>query len=243
MSMKDRPRSVTLASVLLAVVGVGYLVDAVAFLLGLDRYVEHVRSTVDSMNVGSTVADEMAWIASNTVSVLGALTAVAGLVLLGLAASVRAGQAAGRILTWVAAGLALACSVGGLSGTGLPDFTSLGYVSAGGHDPSGTLHRFAERIPNGYPPAYRYLSGGFGFLAMLALIAVIVLLAQSSANRYFRAPTVVRSPGYQPPGFTAPRPEPDAEVRAELSAVDRQWQRGELTDDEYQKARRRLLGG
>jgi hypothetical protein len=61
-------------------------------------------------------------------------------------------------------------------------------VSAYSHDASGT-HTFAQRLPAAYPAAYRYVSGGFaGFavLAVLALIVAVVLLAQPSANRYFR---------------------------------------------------------
>jgi hypothetical protein len=77
---------------------------------------------------------------------------------------------------------------------------------------------------------------------MLALILVIVLLATRSANGFFRpVPMPVRTvPAAAPPG--TPAPVPAADLRAQLSTMERQHQRGELTAEELDEARRRLLG-
>ncbi|NJC71483.1 hypothetical protein HC031_17415 [Planosporangium thailandense] len=187
-------------------------------------------------------------IASTLPYVATGVTAIAAMILLGVAASVWAGQFAGRIVDWVAAGLPLTCNVCGLGQAGTPAFSGIAYVSAFSRDAAGT-HTFAQRLPAAYPPAYRYLSAGFVCFAMLALAVVIVLLARPSANRFFRPATQsVAVPVFYYPDASQWLPnteatQPTAEQQSQLSVLVRRHQRGELTDEEFGAARQRLLGG
>lgn len=249
-----RPRSVTIAAMLMTIVAAGYLADAVAVFAGATAYPGRVRAALGASDVDPRAYDIVRPLVSALPYATAGVTAVAALVLLGLAASVRAGHTAGRIVTWVALGFSLTCSLCGLSLAGTPAFSGVAYVSAFSSDASGT-HTFAQRLPQAYPAAYRYLSGGFAAFAMLALILVVVLLALPSSNAFFRPaprPGLIRS--YYPQGHPVPPPQAGparqtgavhtpAEQKADLSVLIRQHQRGELTDEEFAAARRRLTGG
>ncbi|GHJ51111.1 hypothetical protein Nm8I071_04180 [Nonomuraea sp. TT08I-71] len=263
-----RPRSVTVAVALMTVVAVGYLADAVAVVAGAAAYPDRVREALNASEVDPRAFDVIKPMASAMPYVAALITAVAALVLLGIAASVRAGHFAGRIIAWIAIGLSLMCSFCGLGSAGTPAFSGISYVSAFSRDDSGT-HTFVQRLPAAYPPAYRYLSGGFALFAMLALIVVAVLLAQPSANRFFRPvrqlapPPATHHLGGPPPAthhLGGPPPAthhlggpPQAPVAgaarpiggqtSQLSALVGQHQRGELTDEEFAAARQQLLGG
>ena len=246
-----RPRSVTIAAMLMAVVAVGYLADAAWVIVGASAYPEKLRQAmqaagVDGFGTVKSLATAMPFIAA-------AVSAVAALVLLGIAAAVRAGSNAGRILAWIAIGLAVSCGFCGLAGSGTPGFSGVFFFSAFSRDASGT-HRFAQRLPDGYPAAYRWASGTFFVLAILALIAVVVLLALTPANRYFRpaayaqqapliypgAPLPVQpGPAGWVPGWTPTLPPAQ---NAALAELERSHQRGELTDEQFAAARQRLLG-
>jgi hypothetical protein len=243
-----RPRSVAIAVTLMTVVAVGYLADAIWVVAGAAAYPDRVRAALDASAVDPAAFDALKSLISALPYVAAATTAVAALVLLGMAASVRAGHFAGRIVAWVAIGLSVTCSLCGLSQAGTPAFSGVAYVSAFSRDGSGT-HTFAQRLPQAYPPAYRYISGGFAVFAMLALILVVVLLALPSANRFFRpAGRLAPGPAYYY-GHPAPAPAPPADAahltaehKAHLSVLIRQHQRGELTDEEFAAARRQLTG-
>jgi hypothetical protein len=240
---------------LMTVVAVGYLADAITVVVGAAAYPDRVRAAFNASEVNSAAFDTLKPLISALPYVAAVVTAVAALVLLGLAASVRAGHFAGRIIAWVAIGLSLTCNLCGLGAAGTPAFSGIAYVSAYDRDASGT-HTFAQRLPQAYPPAYRYLSGGFAVFAMLALIVVIVLLALPSANRFFRpAAQLAPMPAFYQQGYPAfyqqgyPVPPPrvatvssTAERNADLSVLMRKHQRGELTDEEFAAARERLIG-
>lgn len=243
-----RPRSVTIAVTLMIIVAVGYLTDAVAVAAGAAAYPDRVREALNASGVDPRAFDTFKPVASALPYVAAVFTAVAALVLLGIAASVRAGHFAGRIIAWIAIGLSLLCSLCGLGQAGTPAFSGIAYVSAFSRDASGT-HTFAQRLPDAYPPAYRYLSGGFALFAMLALIVVVVLLARPSANRFFRPVSqLAPPPGSHYLGGSAQAPvagaaRPTDEQLSHLSVLVRQHQRGELTDEEFAAARQQLLGG
>ncbi|MFE9693236.1 SHOCT domain-containing protein [Micromonospora sp. NPDC005806] len=242
-----RPRSVTIAATLMTVVAVGYLADAVAVAAGAAAYPDGVREALNASEVDPRAFDALKPVASALPYVAALITAVAALVLLGIAASVRAGHFAGRIIAWIAIGLSLICSSCGLGQAGTPAFSGIAYVSAFSRDDSGT-HTFVQRLPAAYPPAYRYLSGGFALFAMLALIVVVVLLARPSANRFFRPVRQLAPPpathylGGSAPAPVAGAARPTDDQISQLSVLVRQHQRGELTDEEFAAARQQLLG-
>jgi hypothetical protein len=207
-----------------------------------------VREALNTSDVDPRAFEFVKPVASALPYVAAGITAVAAMVLLGVAAAVRAGQFAGRIVAWIAAGLSLTCNVCGLGQAGTPAFSGIAYVSAFSRDTAGT-HTFAQRLPAAYPPAYRDLSAGFAFFAMLALAVVIVLLARPSANRFFRPATQSAVPPvFYYPGDSVRLPaigpaQLTAEQQSQLSVLARRHQRGELTDEEFSAARQRLLGG
>jgi hypothetical protein len=135
--MGDRPGTVTAASVLLAAAGLGYLIDAGALLAGAGQYVERVRASFDTSGVDPRAFAFLRPFAASAPVLTAAFVAVSGLALLGLAASVRAGHRTGRVLTWVAAGLALSCSVCAVGAAGTPGFSGLVVMNAFSRDASG----------------------------------------------------------------------------------------------------------
>jgi hypothetical protein len=228
----------------MSVVAAGYLADAVAVVVGAAAYPDRVREALNASDVDPRAFEIAKPLTSALPYVAAGITAVAATILLTVAASVWAGQFAGRIVAWIAAGLSLTCNFCGLGQAGTPAFSGILYVSAFSRDATGT-HTFAQRLPAAYPPAYRYLSAGFAFFAMLALIVVIVLLARPSANRFFRRagqpPLPVAS--YYPGGSVQSPATRAAQPTAEQMLLALRHQRGELTDEEFAEARRRLLGG
>ncbi|MEU5791914.1 SHOCT domain-containing protein [Micromonospora purpureochromogenes] len=252
----------------MTVVAVGYLADAVAVAAGAAAYPDRVREALNASEVDPRAFEVLKPVASALPYVAALITAVAALVLLGIAASVRAGHFAGRIIAWIAVGLSLMCSFCGLGAAGTPAFSGIFYVSAASRDASGT-NTFVQRLPAAYPPAYQYLSAGFALFAMLALIVVVVLLARPSANRFFRpvrqlAPPPAThyladsapathyladsAPATHYLGDSAPAPvagaaRPIIGQISQLSVLVGQHQRGELTDEEFAAARQQLLGG
>ncbi|MET8837872.1 SHOCT domain-containing protein [Micromonospora sp. NPDC004540] len=252
----------------MAVVAAGYLADAVAVVAGAAAYPDRVREALNASEVDPRAFDALKPLTSALPYVAALITAVAALVLLGIAASVRAGHFAGRIIAWIAIGLSLTCNFCGLGQAGTPAFSGIAYVSALSRDASGT-HTFVQRLPAAYPPAYQYLSAGFALFAMLALIVVVVLLARPSANRFFRPARQLAPPpathhlggpppathhlGGPPPathhlGDSAQAPvagaaRPIGGQTSQLSVLVGQHQRGELTDEEFAAARQQLLGG
>jgi hypothetical protein len=120
-----RPRSVTVAVWGMCVLAAGYLADAVWVVVGAAAYPERVRQALQKSDVDPRAFEVVKPLTYALPYVAAAVTTVAALVLLGLAASVRAGQFVGRILAWIAIGLALTCSVCGLSQAGTPAFSGI----------------------------------------------------------------------------------------------------------------------
>ncbi len=292
-----RPGSVRLAAILLRAVAVGYLLDAVFLLAGVSGFADDVTKRLATSDVNQSVIPTMRPFASGTAVASGLVVLVAGIVLLIVSRGVSRGSQAARVITWVAAGLALSCNVCAFGSSGWPGFAGVGYVTARSVDANGTFHSFAERVPAGYPLAYRIFSTTVAVAAMVGLVLVIVLLARKPAHSYFRpAPPVPQwmpmqpYPGmpYPPPmwpggGYPAPTPgagfppgmmpgAPPAtmpgfppatmpgvaggfpglqpvpsglsteERRSRLDVLNRQKERGEITEAQYQAARGELEG-
>jgi hypothetical protein len=235
-----RPRSVTIAVMLMWAVAAGYLADAVWVIAGAGSYSAKVQRELDAIGLGDLGAVKST--ATTLPYVAAAITIVAAVVLVGIASAVRSGSNAGRILAWIAIGLSLTCGFCGLMGSGTPGFSGVFFFSAFNRGATGT-QRFAERLPDAYPAAYRWVSGTFFVLSMLALILVIVLLARAPANRYFR-PAPVYPPYPQAPAGWVPgwSPTLTPAQNAALAELVRSHQRGELSDEQFAAARQRMLG-
>lgn len=255
-----RPRVVTTAAWLLAGVSAAYLLDVVMLVAGIGGYPDRVGEAMRESGVDSRFTSGIEAFALGIASITIVVTAVGALVIGALSAAVRARSQVGRVLTWVAGGLALMCGLcaGGSSGT--PAFSGIGYVNAWSNDGTG-LHQFSQRLPDGYPPYYRIAATALGLLSMLALIAATILLARPAANAWFRKQAPARGPhpgypghylGHPVPGTTPPPAVPPAghaapvpaaaaaqpprtieAIEADLAEVDSRRLRGELTDSEY----------
>jgi hypothetical protein len=208
-----RPGSVRLAVILLRVIAVGYLLDAVFLLAGVGGFADDVTNRLAASDVDQSIIPNMRPFASRTAVVSGLVVLVAGIVLLIVSRGVSRGSQAARVITWVAAGLALSCNVCAFGSSGWPGFAGVGFVTARSVDANGTFHTFAERVPDGYPLAYRIFSTTVAVAAMVGLVLVIVLLARKPVHNYFRpAPPMPRWLPMQPyPGM--PYPPPDAARR------------------------------
>ncbi|WBB68479.1 SHOCT domain-containing protein [Micromonospora sp. WMMD812] len=249
----------TVAVALMAIVSVGYLVDAAAILSGASAYPDRVRDAMIAAEIDPRAVEVLRPLVSVLPYGAAGITAVAAVILLGVALWVRAGSFVGRIFAWVTTGLSLVCGLGALGSSGTVAFSGIARVSAYSSDESGTF-TFAQSLPDAYPPAYRHLSTAVGLAAMLALIVVAVLLARPAANRFFRPfveltvaqASAARTAPTIPIGTTessawvgaaaAPAPPTDGPA-AELALLIRKHQRGELTDEEFTAARDDLLGG
>jgi hypothetical protein len=292
-----RPGSVRLAVILLRVIAVGYLMDAVFLLAGVGGFADDVTNRLAASDVDQSIIPNMRPFASGTAVVSGLVVLVAGIVLLIVSRGVSRGSQAARVITWVAAGLALSCNVCAFGSSGWPGFAGVGFVTARSVDANGTFHTFAERVPDGYPLAYRIFSTTVAVAAMVGLVLVIVLLARKPVHNYFRpAPPMPRwlpmqpypgmpYPPPMPPGAGYPAPTPGAgfppammpgappattpgfppatmpgaaggfpglqpvpsglstdERRSRLDVLNRRKERGEITEAEFQAARREIEG-
>jgi len=292
-----RPGSVRLAVILLRVIAVGYLLDAVFLLAGVGGFADDVTNRLAASDVDQSIIPNMRPFASGTAVVSGLVVLVAGIVLLIVSRGVSRGSQAARVITWVAAGLALSCNVCAFGSSGWPGFAGVGFVTARSVDANGTFHTFAERVPDGYPLAYRIFSTTVAVVAMVGLVLVIVLLARKPVHNYFRpappmprwlpmqpypgmpypppmppgagypAPTLgagfppammpgappTTTPGFPPAtmsggagGFPGLQPVPSGlgtdERRSRLDVLNRRKERGEITEAEFQAARREIEG-
>ena len=292
-----RPGSVRLAAIVLRVIAVGYLLDAVFLLAGVGGFADDVTKRLAASDVNQSIIPNMRPLASGTAVVSGLVVLVAGIILLIVSRGVGRGSQAARVITWVAAGLALSCNVCAFGSSGWPGFAGVGFVTARSVDSNGTFHTFAERVPDGYPLAYRIFSTTVAVAAMVGLVLVIVLLARKPVHHYFRpalpmprwlpmqpypgmpypppmppgagypAPTLgagfppammpgappTTTPGFPPAtmsggagGFPGLQPVPSGlgtdERRSRLDVLNRRKERGEITEAEFQAARREIEG-
>jgi hypothetical protein len=198
--MTSRPTPVRVAFLLMLAVAVAYLVDAAALIAWSGDFPDRVREALEASDVDIRSYGMVEGFATALPYVTAAVTVVTAAVLAILAFTVRGGSQTGRILTWVAIGLTLLCNLCGAP-AGTPGISGVAYVSAFSRDSAGT-HTFQQRLQEGYPDIYRYGSAGIAILSIIALIIVAVLLAQRSANDYFRPPRG-RAP-YDPGGPYGP---------------------------------------
>ncbi|GHJ48270.1 hypothetical protein Cs7R123_56120 [Catellatospora sp. TT07R-123] len=254
-----RPRSVSAAAWLLAGVGAAYLSDVVLLIAGAGSYPDRVAEAVRRAGVDAQVTAAMRSLATGMAVMVIAVTLIAAVVMFALAAAVRGRSRTGRVLTWIAGGLALLCGVcaGGSSGT--PAFSGIAYVNAWSNTASG-VHRFAQRLPDGYPPYYKVAATVLGAFSLLALIAVTILLARRESGDWFRKPVPAAThPGYPayhpapvapapqayvppqaqtPPPAPAPAPEPPRqrtveEIELALTELDVARVRGDVSENDY----------
>jgi hypothetical protein len=237
---------VAVAAVLMTATGIVHLVDGIAVVAAADAYLGRVRAAVVASGVSPEAFELGKPIVTAMPYVVALILGVVALCLLGLAGAVYAGRQVGRILAWIAIGLFLTGHLYALSLSRTPSYSGIAVVSVYSRNESGT-RTFAHSLWTDYPALYRHVSFGLATFAMLALIAVVALLAQPSANGFIRVATTVpkaTSPDDAQRFTEALAAESGAteEQLTALSRVVRQYLDGELTDEDFAEARRPLLG-
>jgi len=185
---KRRPATVTVATILMAIIGLGYLITGAALFGQAGRA---------GARAGELSGGLMENFAASATGVVAVLTIVVGLTLLGTANAIRAGSQAGRIVAWVVMGLLLFCGLGGAR-SGAPDLGGNVQIRVWQSDGSVRRQLAAESLPEAYSTTYRIVSGTFAVFAMIAMIVAIVLLTRPSAGRWFRPAATPTGP---PPGY------------------------------------------
>lgn len=178
-----RPAAVTVSSVLLLVVAALYLLSVIVSLSQLgtltDVYRDVYGEDPDALVMANAILDSGLYV----------VFAVAFAV---LAFTNLRGFNASRIVTWVAAGVALCCSGVGLLAQGA---MSVLLESAEEADPlAAEFVRRLEEAQAGWASAVSIVAV---VLSILSLIAVIILLALPASNAYFRKqPPTAEAPPY-----------------------------------------------
>jgi hypothetical protein len=209
--VKRRPTVVTLAGFLLFLVAILLIIGAILPLPSLSKVVDATREAY----AGSTnpTPDQVASITRASVIVVAVLSVLLGVLFVILGLLVLRGSRAGRIVTWVFAGLGTLCTVCGLGGAGLSGRFSTGTTS-NGLDMKTINDKINAARPSWLTPTTIALEA----IALISLILLIILLALPAANAYFRKDqaVLVNDPGFpslgypQVPGATPYPPAPNA---------------------------------
>ena len=195
---RRRPTVVTVAGFLLFLVAILLIIGAILPLPSLSKVVDATRGAY----AGSTnpTPDQMATITRASVIVVAILSVLLGVLFVILGLLVLRGSRAGRITTWVFAGLGTLCTVCGLGGAGLSGRINTG-TTRNGLD----MKTINDRINAARPSWLAPVSITLEAIALIALILLIILLALPAAHPYFRKDqaVLVNDPGF--PGFGYPQ--------------------------------------
>jgi hypothetical protein len=117
-----------------------------------------------------------------------------------LAILIGRGRNPARILTWVAAGLAVCVSGCGLV---LDAVGAGGFVADGGAEGAPTSQEIQQALNDAWPGWYQPALITIDVISLAALLAAVVLLALPAANAFFRR---TPEPGWVPPVTPVPPP-------------------------------------
>jgi hypothetical protein len=206
-----RPRTVTVAAALTAAVAIGYLATGVAMAGQVGGARTRARHVFAQAGIDPDTLGGLQVFASRLAYVFVAITIAAGLLLLVAAAALRSGSRAGRAFAWLVMALTLLCGFSALSQSGTAEFAGVAQVTTYSFD-GDRIRQMDRALPATFGPGYRIAAGTFSVLALVALAAAIVLLAQRSAIRYVQA--AGSSPDRAPASYPdrAPAPYPDREL-------------------------------
>lgn len=209
--VKRRPTVVTIAAYLLFLVAILLIIGAILPLPSLSKVVDATREAY----AGSTqpTPDQVATITRASVIVVAVLSVLLGVLFVILGMLDLRGSRAGRIVTWVFAGLGTLCTVCGLGGAGISGRFSTGTTSNGLD-----MKTINDKINAAKPSWLTPVSVTLEAIALISLILVIILLALPAAHPYFRKDqgVLTTDPGFpnmaypQVPGATPYPPVPPA---------------------------------
>jgi hypothetical protein len=198
-----RPRTVTVAAALTAAVAIGYVATGVAMAGQVGGARTRARHVFAQAGIDPDTLGGLQVFASRLAYVFAAITIAAGLLLLVAAAALRSGSRAGRAFAWIVMALTLLCGFSALSQSGTAEFAGVAQVTTYSFD-GDRIRQVDRALPATFGPGYRIAAGTFSVLALMALAAAIVLLAQRSATCYFQAA------GSSPDRAPASAPDPAA---------------------------------
>jgi hypothetical protein len=171
---KRRPGVITAAAGLMTLMAAGGLLYAVLGVVVAGGTVDRYRAAATDLGVPTADVDAtVGGIVANT-AVLGAVGALAAVLLLVLAVGVLRGRAGFRIATWVACGLGLLCGGGAFVWS---------LVQRAVRWDAAAL----DALAGSYPSWWLWLSGGLSAAQALGYLVVALLLALPAAHAYFRS--------------------------------------------------------
>lgn len=184
-----RPGTVTVATWLLLLVALMFLISGVATLTVSGTLADVYQQVYEGYDELEGVAGTLA----ATDIVIAVLQVLFGIGFAILALFNHRGSNPSRIVTWVAGGLALCCFAAGLVSAAL--VSGMQVQEGQGPDPEEVQRTVDAALPDWYGP----LSTIAMLILLPALIVVIILLALPPSHPYFRKQPTEPPPAYPPP--------------------------------------------
>ncbi|MFG1845608.1 hypothetical protein [Micromonospora carbonacea] len=176
-----RPAAVGLAATVLVLMAAGAVASAVAALLVLGGTVERFRSAAAGTSAAATQVDDVVLLLRGATVASAVVTVLVGVVLVGLAAGLRAGRPGARVATWAVCGLGAlfgCCAVTALVGQRAVPLR----LSADGRSAAELLGLVGDAYPGFWLAVNAALSVG----QALGYLGVAALLVSPSASAWFR---------------------------------------------------------
>ncbi|HLU32501.1 MAG TPA: hypothetical protein VKZ74_00555 [Natronosporangium sp.] len=196
---RDRPATVTLASLLLVLVTGASL----AYLGGRIGITGIVLDALDREYAGTPVGDYTGVVVA-TLYLDAAVYVLFGLVLGVFGPLLLAPRNGVRIATWVVGALGSCCGVFSLLGA------AFGFLTGTFTEPpDATAQEFELIWEESLPVWYQPVNIGAPLVGVLALLGAMVLLALPASNEFYRKPARAAAPPYPPPyqpGYPPPGP-------------------------------------
>jgi hypothetical protein len=170
-----RPATVTVASALLIVVAVVYVIGFVMSISIIGTMTE-----VFEEQFAGTDAEGAEGVVAGVAVAFSAINLLIAIGLVVLAVLNNKGKNPARIVTWVLGGIGLCCAGFGLLGSGVN--TSFG--GSGDVDQEQLEQRLEDALPSWYEPANLAVL----VISILALAVALLLLALPPSNQFFRKP-------------------------------------------------------
>jgi hypothetical protein len=170
-----RPATVTIASALLIVVAVVYVIS---FIMALS--IVGTMTEIFEEEFAGTEADGMEGVVAGATIAGSAINLLIAIGLVVLAVLNNKGKNPARIVTWVLGGIGLCCAGFGLLGSGL----SSSFGGSGDVD----QERLEQRLSDALPSWFEATSLATTIISIIALAGALLLLALPPSNEFFRKP-------------------------------------------------------
>lgn len=170
-----RPATVTIASALLIVTAVVYVIG---FIMSIS--IIGTMTEIFEEEFAGTEAEGAEGIAAGVTMAFSAINLLIAIGLVVLAVLNNKGKNPARIVTWVVGGIGLCCAGFGLLGSGI----NSSFGGSGDVDQERIEQRLQDALPSWYEP----LNLAILIISILALGAALLLLALPPSNQFFRKP-------------------------------------------------------